>query len=189
MRDGAAPRAYLTPLQGGVISKVAIRVPIGGGRDVCYRSRAVSVAPWLASAELRKAAHFEAESPFVTERKLSEASFNISLMEALEGMEETQYRERFDTGVKKIRHEIRSLLAQHGLFGTITDAASGLANSVPESSNVEIQVKGVTTGRQFDRRQIEDCYLRVGGNVLASIVAMVKEVAPPGPPESTHDPD
>ena len=108
-------------------------------------------------------------------------------MEAVESMEDTQYRERFDTGVKKIRHEIRSLLAQHGLFGTITDAATGPANSVPESSTVEIQVKGLTTGRQFDRRQIEDCYLRVGGNVLASIIAMVNEVSPHSPADSPHN--
>jgi hypothetical protein len=111
-------------------------------------------------------------------------------MEALERMEDSQIRERFDTGVKKIRYEIRSLLAQHGLFGTITDAAaSGPANSVPESSKVQIEVKGITTGRQFDRGQIEGCYLRVGGAVLASIVAMVKEVSPPVPYEPSHDQD
>jgi hypothetical protein len=110
-------------------------------------------------------------------------------MEALESMEDSHVRERFDTGVKKIRYEIRSLLAQHGLFGTITDAATGPADSVPENSKVEIEVKGLTSGRQFDRRQIEGCYLRVGGAVLASIVAMVKEVSPAVPADSSHDQD
>ncbi len=110
-------------------------------------------------------------------------------MEELESMEDSQARERFDTGVKKIRYEIRSLLAQHGLFGTITDAAIGPANSVPENSNVQIEVKGLTSGRQFDRQQIEGCYLRVGGAVLASIVAMVNEVSPAVPSDSSRDTD
>jgi hypothetical protein len=92
-------------------------------------------------------------------------------------MDDVQYREYFDTGIKKIRHEIRSLLAQQGLFGTITDTAAGPANSVPESSQVEIQVKGRTVGRMFDRRQIEGCCLRVGGAVLSSITDMVDEVS------------
>src|ERR1700739_2802271 len=98
-------------------------------------------------------------------------------------MEEGQFREQFDTGVKKIRHEIRSLLAQHGLFGTITDTDSGPANAVPEGSMVEIQVKGRTAGKLFDRRQIEGCYLRVGGSVLSGIIAMVNEISAPPPPE------
>jgi hypothetical protein len=98
-------------------------------------------------------------------------------------MDDEQYREQFDTGVKKIRHELRSLLAQHGLFGTITDADSGPANEVPDSSTVAIQVKGKTTVRSFDRRQIEGCYLRVGGTVLSNIIAMVDEVSGSAPPE------
>jgi hypothetical protein len=98
-------------------------------------------------------------------------------------MDDDQFREQFDTGVKKIRHELRSLLAQHGLFGTITDADSGLADGVPDSSTVAIQVKGRTTARSFDRRQIEGCHLRVGGTVLSSIIAMVDEVSGPPPPE------
>jgi len=51
---------------------------------------------------------------------------------------------------------------------------------------VQIEVKGLTTGREFDRQQIEGCYLRVGGDVLASIVAMVKEVSPAEPPTPTR---
>lgn len=92
-------------------------------------------------------------------------------------MDDIQHREHFDTGIKKIRHEIRSLLAQHGLFGTITDTVAGPANSLPESSQVEIQVKGKTVGRIFDRGQVEGCCLRVSGTVLSSIVDMVDEVS------------
>ncbi|MGD0490717.1 MAG: hypothetical protein ABSC32_04135 [Steroidobacteraceae bacterium] len=95
-------------------------------------------------------------------------------------MEDGQIREQFDTGVKKIRHELRSLLAQQGLFGTIVDADhGGDANSVPDSSTVEVRVKGRTAARTFDRRQIEGCCLRVGGAVLANIIEMVDEVAAP----------
>jgi hypothetical protein len=92
-------------------------------------------------------------------------------------MDDIQQREHFDTGIKKIRHEIRSLLAQHGLFGTITDTAAGPANTLPEGSQVEIQVKGRTVGRTFDRGQVEGCCLRVGGAVLSSIIDMVDEVS------------
>jgi hypothetical protein len=114
---------------------------------------------------------------FVTVLKPLWALFNMTVME------DGQFREQFDTGVKKIRHELRSLLAQHGLFGTITDADSGPADGVPDSSTLEIQVKGRTTARLFDRRQIEGCHLRVGGAVLSSIIAMVDEVSGPAPPE------
>jgi hypothetical protein len=100
-------------------------------------------------------------------------------------MEDGQIREPFDTGVKKIRHELRSLLAQHGLFGTITGADRGAANAVPDSSMVEIQVKGKTAARLFDRREIEGCCLRVGGTVLSSITAMVDEVSAPASSDST----
>ena len=92
-------------------------------------------------------------------------------------MEDSRYREHFDTGIKKIRHEIRSLLAQQGLFGTITDTAAGPEDSVPESSRVQIEVKGRTAGRLFDRGQVEGCRLRVSGAVLSSIIDMVDEVS------------
>jgi hypothetical protein len=98
-------------------------------------------------------------------------------MDALDSLEDRQFRERFDTGIRKIRHEIKSLLAHHGLFGTITDTATGAPNSVPETATVEIEVKGVTSGRLFDRRQIEGCCLRVAGGVLSSLAAMVDEVS------------
>jgi len=92
-------------------------------------------------------------------------------------MDETQLREEFDTGVKKIRQEIKSRLVPHGLFGIITAVDSGPAGQVPDSSRIEIVAKGKTAGRSFDRQQIEGCCLRVGGEVLLDIIAMVDEVS------------
>jgi hypothetical protein len=96
-------------------------------------------------------------------------------------MDDKQLREEFDTGLKKIRLEIKSRLVPHGLFGTITEVDSGPTGHVPEGSRIEVVAKGKTVGRSFDRRQIEGCCLRVGGEVLLGIIAMVDEVcAVPG---------
>jgi len=92
-------------------------------------------------------------------------------------MDDKELREVFDTGVKKIRQEIKSRLVPHGLFGIITNVDSGAAGQVPDSSRIEIVAKGKTTGRSFDRRQIEGCCLRVGGEVLLGIIAMIDEVS------------
>jgi hypothetical protein len=92
-------------------------------------------------------------------------------------MDEKQLREEFDTGLKKIRQEIKSRLVQHGLFGIVTDVDSGPADPVPAGSRIELAAKGKTVGRSFDRRQIEGCCLRVGGDVLLGIIAMVDEVS------------
>jgi hypothetical protein len=92
-------------------------------------------------------------------------------------MDETPSREKFDTGMKKIRLEIKSRLVHHGLFGTITGVDSGAAGSVPDGSRIEVAAKGRTVGRSFDRKQIEDSCLRVSGEVLLSIIAMVDEVS------------
>ena len=92
-------------------------------------------------------------------------------------MDDKQVREEFDTGVKKIKQEIKSLLVPHGLFGIITNVDSGPAGDVPDGSRIEIAAKGKTVGRSFDRRQIEGCCLRVGGEVLLGIIAMVDEVS------------
>lgn len=89
-------------------------------------------------------------------------------------MEIDQLREKFDTGLKKIGHEIKSHLVLHGFYGTVSH--SGMSE-IPEGARVEIQVKGRTVGRWFDRQQIEGCCLRVGGAVLAGIVEMVDELA------------
>jgi hypothetical protein len=92
-------------------------------------------------------------------------------------MDEKQLREEFDTGLKKIRQEIKSRLVPHGLFGIVTDVDSGPAGAVPDGSRIELAAKGKTVGRSFDRRQIEGCCLRVGGDVLLGIIAMVDEVS------------
>jgi hypothetical protein len=92
-------------------------------------------------------------------------------------MDEIRMREEFDTGLKKIRHEIKSRLVPHGLFGTVADIDLGQAGQVPDGSRIEIVVKGKTVSRSFDRQLIQGCHLRVGGEVLLGIIAMVDEVA------------
>jgi hypothetical protein len=92
-------------------------------------------------------------------------------------MDEMQLREKFDTGLKKIRLEIKSRLVPHGLFATITCIDFGPTGDVPDGSRIEMAAKGKTVGRSFDRKQIEDCCLRVGGEVLLSIIAMVDEMS------------
>ena len=96
-------------------------------------------------------------------------------------MDEKLLREEFDTGVKKIRQEIKSRLVPHGLFGIVTDVDSGPAGHIPTGSRIEIVAKGKTVGRSFDRDQIEGCCLRVRGEVLLGIIAMVEELAAPPP--------
>jgi hypothetical protein len=91
-------------------------------------------------------------------------------------MENEQRHEEFDTGLKKISHEIKSRLVLQGLFGTITSDRSGPDES-PEGARVEIQAKGKAVGISFDRKQIEGCSLRVAGPVLSSIIAMVEELS------------
>lgn len=92
-------------------------------------------------------------------------------------MDETQLREEFDTGVKNIKDEIKSRLVPHGLFGTVRAVDSGPTGHVPEGSRIEIVSKGKTVERSFDRKQIEGCHLRVGGEVLSGILAMVDELS------------
>jgi hypothetical protein len=92
-------------------------------------------------------------------------------------MEEKQLREEFDTGLSKIRQEIKSRLVPHGLFGSVTSIDIGSTDQILAGSKIEVVVKGKTVGRSFDRRQIEDCRLRVGGAVLSGIISMVDEVS------------
>jgi len=92
-------------------------------------------------------------------------------------MDDQQLRERFDTGLKKIRQEIKSRLVPHGLFGTVTDVDIGPKGEVPEGSRIEVVAKGRTVGRSFDREQIEGCCLRVGSVVLLDVIAMVAELS------------
>jgi hypothetical protein len=91
-------------------------------------------------------------------------------------MENPQSRETFDTGLKKIRLEIKSRLVPHGLFGSVTETDISGDEGL-HGSTIEITVKGRTSSRSFDRKQIEDCHLRVGGGVLAGVTAMIDELA------------
>jgi hypothetical protein len=92
-------------------------------------------------------------------------------------MEDKQMREEFDTGLSKIRHEIKSRLVPHGLFGSVTFRDIESVDHVPTGSTIEIVSKGRTVGRSFGRQDVEDCRLRVGGPVLVEILAMVDELS------------
>ena len=92
-------------------------------------------------------------------------------------MEEKEKREKFDTGLSKIRSEIKGRLVAHGFFGNITHADMEAVDQVPTGSKIEIAVKGRTVGRAFTRQDIEACHLRVGGAVLEGIIAMVHELS------------
>ena len=106
-------------------------------------------------------------------------------------MDDMKLREEFDTGLLKIRHEIKSRLVHHGLFGSVTNvdidstehATAGAAPApsgstvTPVGTTIKIVAKGRTAARSFDRKQIEDCRLRVGGAVLSGIISMVDELA------------
>jgi hypothetical protein len=92
-------------------------------------------------------------------------------------MEENEKREEFDTGLNKIRNEIKSRLVPHGFFGSVTFADIVGTDHVPTGSKINIAVKGRTVSRSFSRHDIEGCHLRVGGAVLAGIIAMVDELS------------
>ncbi len=92
-------------------------------------------------------------------------------------MIDKRFRENFDTGLIKIRYEIKSRLVPHGLYGSVTDADIGPSDEVPTGSTIQIVVKGRTAGRTFDRAEIEACRLRVGGAVLLGIISMVDELS------------
>lgn len=92
-------------------------------------------------------------------------------------MNEKRAREEFDTGVSKIKREIKHLLVGHGLYGSVIGVDTGAAGDIPEGSRIELCAKGRTAVRSFDRGQIEGCCLRVGGDVLAGIRSMVTEVS------------
>ena len=92
-------------------------------------------------------------------------------------MSDKYLREEFDTGISKIRQEIKSRLVPHGLYGSVTNVDTGATDHVPDSSTIEITVKGKSATRTFNRDQIEHCCLRVGGEVLSGILSMVDEVS------------
>jgi len=91
-------------------------------------------------------------------------------------MDDKYVREEFDTGKSKIRQEIKSRLVPHGLYGSVSDVDTGLEGR-PTGSRIQVIAKGKSAARSFDREQIEHCCLRVGGEVLLGIIAMVDEVS------------
>lgn len=92
-------------------------------------------------------------------------------------MEDRQLREEFDTGLSKIRQEIKHQLANHGLYGGVTNTDTGASDRGPTGVTIELNVKGQKVERSFTRQQIEACRLRVAGDVLAGILSMVAEMA------------
>jgi hypothetical protein len=92
-------------------------------------------------------------------------------------MEEKQIREEFDTGLAKIRNEIKSRLVPHGFFGTVTCVDIEGADHIPTGSIISIAVKGRTVQRSFSRQDVEACRLRVGGMVLSGIISVVDELS------------
>jgi hypothetical protein len=92
-------------------------------------------------------------------------------------VEDKQRREEFDTGLARIRHEIKGRLVQHGFFGSVTYRDIEAADHILSGSTVEIAVKGKTAERSFSRQEIEGCRLRVGGAVLSGVISMVDELS------------
>ena len=92
-------------------------------------------------------------------------------------MEEKEKREKFDTGLSKIKHEIKDRLAAHGFYGSVKPADMEAADQVSTGSRIEVAVKGRTVGRSFSRQDIESCHMRVGGAVLEGIIVMVDELS------------
>lgn len=92
-------------------------------------------------------------------------------------MEEGNTSEVFDTGLRKIRNELKSQLASRGLYGTFTETTSKSPSAPPAEVNFEVAVKGSVARRTFARQQIEGCHLRVSGAVLKEIASIVEELA------------
>jgi hypothetical protein len=91
--------------------------------------------------------------------------------------EEENTSEIFDTGLRKIRQELKSQLASHGIYAMLTESLlSDSTSSSPIQATIEASVKGRLARRTFARQQIEDCHLRVGGAVLKEIASLVAEL-------------
>jgi len=92
-------------------------------------------------------------------------------------VEDKQEREEFDTGLARIRHEIKGRLVPHGFFGSVTYKDIEATDHVLSGSIIEITVKGRTVERSFNRQEIEACRLRVAGAVLSGVISMVDELS------------
>jgi hypothetical protein len=85
--------------------------------------------------------------------------------------------EIFDTGLSKIKQEIKSRLVHHGLFGSVTNLEIPAGEHTAVGTKVQIIVKERPADRTFTNEQIESCCLRVAGPVLAGILSMVDELS------------
>lgn len=92
---------------------------------------------------------------------------------------DSQNREEFDTALARIRHDIKGRLVVHGFFGTVSYVDVESADHVLQGSTIRVAAKGRIAERSFDRREIEDCRLRVGGAVLLGVISMISEIAAP----------
>ena len=92
-------------------------------------------------------------------------------------MEAGNTSEVFDTGLRKIRHELKSQLASHGLYATLTEPTRNSTSSPPIEAIIEVAVKGRVARRSFERTLVEGCHLRVQGAVLKEIASIVEELA------------
>jgi hypothetical protein len=92
-------------------------------------------------------------------------------------VEEKQIREEFDTGLTKIKHEIKSQLVRYGFFGIVTCVDIESVDHVLSGTTISITVKRRTVERSFSRQDIEGCRLRVAGAVLSGIISMVDELS------------
>ncbi len=92
-------------------------------------------------------------------------------------MEHPRMQELFDTGLSKIRQELKSRLVPHGLFCTVTNSKTAITGLASEGTKIDVIVKGRNAERTFANDQIEACCLRVGGPVLAGIISMVDELS------------
>jgi GMP synthase PP-ATPase subunit len=85
--------------------------------------------------------------------------------------------EIYDTGLSKIKQEIKSRLVHHGLFGSVTNIEIAASEHSAIGTKIQIIVKDRTADRTFTNEQIEACCLRVAGPVLAGILSMVDELS------------
>jgi hypothetical protein len=94
-------------------------------------------------------------------------------------VQDSQNREEFDTALSRIRHDIKGRLVIHGFFGTVTYRDVESADHALQGSTITVTAKGKIAERSFDRREIEDCRLRVSGAVLLGVISMVDELSAP----------
>jgi hypothetical protein len=94
-------------------------------------------------------------------------------------MMDSQNREEFDTALARIRHDIKGRLVIHGFFGTVSYRDVESADHVLQGSTITVAAKGRVAERSFDRQEIEDCRLRIGGAVLRGVISIVDEISAP----------